>query len=89
MTVNRTPSITQMSNKRLLRLIDKYFLTSSQVADIVRVQPVTVEHWRQTPGGTGYRVMPDGLLELLQIKLGEIEVPKDIANEIQTWGFLN
>ena len=63
-----------MSNKRLLRLIKKYALTSSQVAELVRVQPVTVEHWRQTPGSTGYRVMPDGLLELLKIKLGELEV---------------
>ena len=62
-----------MSNKRLLKLIKKHGLTSSRVAELVKVQPVTVEHWRQTPGGTGYRVMPDGLLELLEIKLGETE----------------
>ena len=62
------------TNKRLLKLIKKYALTSSEVAELVKVQPVTVEHWRQTPGGTGYRVMPDGLLELLKIKLGELEV---------------
>jgi len=59
------------TNKRLLRLIKKHALTSSQVAELVRVQPVTVEHWRQTPGGTGHRVMPEGALELLEIKLGE------------------
>lgn len=59
------------TNKRLLKLIKKHGLTSAKVAELVKVQPVTVEHWRQTPGGTGYRAMPDGLLELLQIKLGE------------------
>ena len=60
-----------MSNKQLLRLIKKHGLTSSRVAALVWVERVTVEHWRQTPGGTGYRSMPDGLLELLEIKLGE------------------
>jgi len=60
-----------MSNKQLLRLIKKHGLTSSRVAGLVKVQPVTVEHWRQTPGGAGYNPMPSNLLELLEIKLGE------------------
>ena len=59
------------TNKRLLKLISKHNLTSAQVAAFVKVQPVTVEHWRQSPGGPGHRVMSDGMLELLEIKLGE------------------
>ena len=58
------------TNEQLLGIIKEHGLTSSRVAELVQVQPVTVEHWRQTPGGIGYRKMSAGLLELLKIKLG-------------------
>ena len=58
-------------NRRLLRLIKKYELTSDGVAELVKVTEGTVQHWRQTEGGIGYRNMPPGYLELLEIKLGE------------------
>ena len=58
-------------NKRLLRLIKKHNLTSEQVAELCRVSKVTVQHWRQAEGLVGFRNMSPGLLELLEIKLGE------------------
>ena len=58
-------------NKRLHRLIKKHGLTAAEVADICKVTRGTVEHWRQSEGNTGYRNMPPGYLELLEIKLGE------------------
>ena len=59
------------TNKRLLTLIKKHNLTSSRVAELVHVELVTVQHWRQAPGGPGFNPMPLGLLELLEFKLGE------------------
>ena len=58
-------------NKRLMRLMKKHHLDSQQVAELCRVSKVTVEHWRTSEEGIGYRNMPPGLLELLEIKLGE------------------
>ena len=58
-------------NKRLLTLIKKHNLTSSRVAELVHVELVTVQHWRQAPGAPGSNPMPLGLLELLEFKLGE------------------
>jgi len=59
------------TNKRLLTLIKKHGLTSSRVAELVHVQQTTVQKWRQDPGNIAWRRMPPGLLELLEIKLGE------------------
>jgi hypothetical protein len=59
------------TNKRLLALIKKRGLTSQQVADLVHVKLVTVQHWRQKPGSVGHYPMHPGLLELLEIKIGE------------------
>jgi len=59
------------TNQKLIKLMSKHGLTSSDVAGLVRVQQTTVEKWRQTPGGVGYRAMSKGALELLKIKLGE------------------
>ena len=56
-------------NKRLLTLMKKHDLDSSQVAELVGVKKVTVEHWRQNPEGIGFRRMPKTALELLEIKL--------------------
>ena len=58
-------------NKRLLRLIKKRGLTSWEVAELLNVTEGTVQKWRQVEGGTGFRNMPSGYLELLEIKLGE------------------
>ena len=57
------------TNKRLMRLIKKHRLTSAQVAEMCRVQKTTVEKWRQSEGNVSRSPMPEGLLELLQIKL--------------------
>ncbi len=57
------------TNKRLMRLIKKHRLTSAQVAEMCRVQKTTVEKWRQSEGNVSRSTMPEGLLELLQIKL--------------------
>ena len=59
------------SNKRLLTLIKKHGLTSAAVAAHVHVKQTTVEKWRPTPGNISVYKMPLGLLELLEIKLGE------------------
>jgi hypothetical protein len=58
-------------NKRLIRLMRKHSLTSREVADLLKVKITTVQKWRQADSGIGYRNMPPGLLELLEIKLGE------------------
>ena len=57
------------TNKRLMRLIKKHRLTSAQVAEMCRVQKTTVEKWRQSEGNVSRSTMPEGLFELLQIKL--------------------
>ena len=57
------------TNKRLMRLIKKHRLTSAQVAEMCRVKKTTVEKWRQSEGNVSRSTMPEGLLELLQIKL--------------------
>ncbi len=59
------------TNKRLMRLIKKHGLTTAQVAELCRVSHGTVSKWRQTDGTVSANTMPEGLLELLQIKLGE------------------
>ena len=59
------------TNKRLLKLMSKHQLTSQQVADLVHVSLSTVQKWRQTPGNVSHYEMPEGLLELLEIKTGE------------------
>ena len=59
------------SNKRLLTLIKKHGLTSAEVAALVHVELTTVQKWRQSPGNIAWRRMSPGLLELLEIKLGE------------------
>ncbi len=58
-------------NKRLRTLMTKYGLTIKEVAELLYVSPVTVQHWRASEGAVGYRNMPRGYLELLKIKLGE------------------
>ncbi len=58
-------------NKRLLALIKKHGLTSAEVAALVHVELTTVQKWRQSPGNISFNPMPPGLLELLEIKLGE------------------
>ena len=58
-------------NKRLLALIKKHELTSGQVAELCRVSPNTVSHWRANESHAGHRAMPHGYLELLEIKLNE------------------
>ena len=58
-------------NKRLLTLIKKHGLTSAAVAAHVHVELTTVQKWRQSPGNIAWRRMSPGLLELLEIKLGE------------------
>jgi len=58
-------------NKRLLTLIKKHGLTSAEVAALVHVELTTVQKWRQSPGNIAWRRMSPGLLELLEIKLGE------------------
>ena len=65
-------------NKRLLRLIRKYELTSWDVAELCKVTESTAQKWRQTEGGTGYRNMPPGYLELLKYELGEKKWPGSI-----------
>tara|TARA_R100000808_G_scaffold1775_1_gene7601 strand:- start:8 stop:223 length:216 start_codon:yes stop_codon:yes gene_type:complete len=59
------------TNKRLMRLIKKHGLTTAQVAELCRVSHGTVRKWRQTDGTVSANTMPEGLLELLEIKLGE------------------
>ena len=59
------------TNKRLLTLIKKHGLTSAEVAALVHVELSTVQKWRQSPGNIAWRRMSPGLLELLEIKLGE------------------
>ena len=59
------------TNKRLLTLIKKHGLTSAEVAALVHVELTTVQKWRQSPGNIAWRRMSPGLLELLEIKLGE------------------
>ena len=58
-------------NKRLRTLMTKHGLTIKEVAELLFVSSVSVQHWRASEGAIGYRNMPQGYLELLQIKLGE------------------
>lgn len=69
---------TRIRREMLFDLMEKHHLTSQQVADLVHVKLVTVEHWRQTPGNVGHYPMHAGLLELLMIKLGKVIPPINI-----------
>jgi DNA-binding transcriptional regulator YiaG len=60
-------------NEHLFALMSKHHLTSQQVADMLYVSLSTVQKWRQTPGNISHYEMPEGLLELLRIKTGEIK----------------
>ncbi len=59
------------TNQKLNALIRKHDLTSQQVADLVQVSLDAVHSWRGSETTTRSRVMPKGLLELLEIKVGE------------------
>ena len=57
------------TNKKLLLLIHKHKLSSQDVADALHVTRSAVEKWRQAEGNQSHNAMPEGLLELLEIKL--------------------
>ena len=72
MTYNSLMS--KKSHKRLAKLIGEFGLTSAQVASLCRVEVGTVSCWRRSPSGKGHRIMSDGSLELLELKLGKREL---------------
>ena len=63
-------SMSKKSHKRLAKLIGEFGLTSAQVAHLCRVEVGTVHNWRKDPSVVSHRTMPDGSLELLELKLG-------------------
>ena len=63
-------SMSKKSHKRLAKLISEFGLTSAQVAHLCRVEVGTVHNWRKDPSVVSHRTMPEGSLELLELKLG-------------------
>ena len=61
------------TNQKLIQLMSKHALTSSDVAELVYVSRDTVHSWRVSNKATRFRVMPEGLLELLEIKIKQRE----------------
>ena len=72
MTYNSLMS--KKSHKRLAKLIGEFGLTSAQVASLCRVEVGTVQGWRKDPSVVSHSTMPDGSLELLELKLGKREL---------------
>ncbi len=57
------------NNEKLIELMRTHGLTAQDVADLLFVSITTVQHWRVRPDAAGFNPMPDGMLELLQLKL--------------------
>jgi len=69
-------SISKKSHKLLAKLIGKYGLTSIEIANLCRVEVGTVHSRRKDPSVSSHRTMPDGSLELLELKLGKKELER-------------
>ena len=72
MTYNSKMS--KRSHRRLAKLISEFGLTSANVSSLCRVEVETVRSWRKDPSVVSHRTMPDGSLELLELKLGKREL---------------
>ena len=60
---------TMGTNKTLIKLMEKYDLSVQDVADLLRVQEITVKRWRVDPNKLGFNKMPEPMAELLKVKL--------------------
>ena len=69
-------SMSKKSHKRLAKLIGEFGLTSADVAHLCRVEVGTVQGWRKDPSVVSHSTMPEGSLELLELKLGVRELEK-------------
>ena len=58
-------------NFKLRQIMDAHGLTAQKTADLLSVSLSTVQHWRVRPDAAGFNPIPKGMLELLEIKLGE------------------
>ena len=67
-------SMSKSSHRRLAKLISIFDLTSADVSSLCRVEVGTVNSWRKDPSVVSHRTMPDGSLELLELKLGVREL---------------
>jgi|TARA_R110000824_G_scaffold149051_3_gene319131 DNA-binding transcriptional regulator YiaG len=56
---------------KLRQIMDAHGLTAKKTADLLSVSLSTVQHWRVRPDAAGFNPIPTGMLELLEIKLGE------------------
>lgn len=72
MTYNSNMS--KSSHKRLAKLISEFGLTSVEIANLCRVKVGTVHNWRKDPSVESHNTMPEGSLELLELKLGKREL---------------
>jgi len=59
------------NNQKLIEAMRRENLSAPDVAEILGVSLDTVKHWRVAPGLSGHRNMPDWMLELFLLKLGE------------------
>jgi transposase len=63
-----------MNNReRLIELITEYNLERRQVAELVRVKRETVDHWLTSHESKNYEEMPDMAIELLELKLRQMQ----------------
>ena len=67
-------SMSKKSHKRLAKLISEFGITSADVAHLCRVEVGTVNNWRKNPSVVSHRTMPDGSLELLELKMSKKEL---------------
>lgn len=58
------------NTEELLALIEQHHLSTKQIANLLNRKPQTVRHWRMS---TGFRVIPDNQLELLKLKLANVQ----------------
>lgn len=74
------PTVPQKSkltnNQRAMQLYEKHGLTRPQIAALARVTRGAVDRWLRPPDSQHFREMPDGPLELLELKLGEVRLKR-------------
>jgi len=80
--------MSKKSHKRLANLIGEFSLTSADVANLCRVEVGTANCWRKDPSVSSRRTMPDGSLELLELKLGKrkLELHMRAERRPRSWG---
>lgn len=58
-----------MNKTKLIAIMQTHELDRYQVADILGIRKTRVDAWLASETSTGFRNMPDNMIELLELKL--------------------